>query len=205
MSIQDQARAGRYSAAAIGDRQVSELVGLARGLIADNELNDSEIEFLHRWLVANAAARENPVIGLLLERIRDIYSDGFVDETERGDLTDTLKLLAANDFEIGEILKPTNLPLTSPAPNISFEDKNFCFTGTFSYGKRSACEAVVQRYGAACKSTVTWGTDYLVIGDYATDAWSQSSFGRKIESAVTLRQDGSPIAIISEQHWRNYI
>jgi hypothetical protein len=41
-----------------------------------------------------------------------------------------------------------------------------------------------------------------VIGEYATDAWQNSSFGRKIEKAVAMREAGSPISIVSEAHWR---
>lgn len=205
MSIQDDARNGRYLSRQIGDRQVSELIGIARGLVADGELNDSEIEFLHRWLVANGAAQQSPMIGLLLERIRDIYADGWVDEAERNDLTDTLIQLCGNDFELGEVMKPTSLPLTNPAPNLDFEGKKFCLTGTFTYGRRATCEAVVSSFGGKCTSNVSWGTDYLVIGEYSTGAWAQSSFGRKIEEAIKFRSEGSPIAIVAEHHWRNYI
>lgn len=201
----DKARDGMYLGAQIDDRQVSELIGLARGLIADNELNDHEIEFLHKWLVANDAARANPMLAILLERIRDIYADGYVDESERGDLIDVLRQFTANDFELGETLKATSLPLTDPAPNIDFEGKKFCFTGTFVYGKRSQCEALVTGYGGICTSTVSWGTNYLVIGEYATAAWAQSSFGRKIEAAAELRSKGADLAIIPEHHWRMFI
>jgi NAD-dependent DNA ligase len=205
MSIQDAARSGMFLERQINDRQVSELVGIARGLVADGELNDSEIEFLHRWLVASGSGRQHPMVGLLLERIRDIYADGWVDETERSDLTDLLVQLSGNDFEIGEALKSTTLPLCDPAPNLEFEGKKFCMTGTFTYGKRSSCEAIVTGFGGTCTSSVSKSTDYLVIGEYATGAWSQSSFGRKIEQAVQLRADGAPIFIVAEHHWRNYI
>jgi hypothetical protein len=40
-----------------------------------------------------------------------------------------------------------------------------------------------------------------VIGIYATDNWAHSTFGRKIEKAVTTRHEVRPIAIVGEQHW----
>ena len=204
MSIDDEARQGKFLGQQIADRQVTELIGLARGLVADNELTDSEIEFLHRWLAASASTHSNPMIWLLLERMRDIFADGYVDEEERAELTDTLVALTGNDFELGEVLRSTSLPFTEPAPNIDFDGRRFCFTGTFSFGRRQQCEAAVQRYGAVCGNMVK-STDYLVIGDYASAAWKQSSFGRKIERAVEWRAQGAPICIVSEQHWRNYI
>lgn len=205
MSKSDAARDGKFLGHEISSRQVTELIGIARGLVADGEVNDAEIEFLHRWLVANSAAKSNAVLAVLLERIRDIYSDGYVDEDERASLTDVLIQFTGNDFELGEILKPTTLPLCDPAPNLEFDGKRFCFTGTFAYGRRKACEAIVEQYGATCVGNVSWGTHYLVIGDYATSSWKQSTFGRKIESALEFRSGGSPIAIIAEHHWRNYI
>lgn len=205
MNEANSARAGKYLGSDIGDRQVSELVGVARGLIADGHLNDAEIEFLHKWLVGNDAAQSNPVLGILFDRIREIYADGYVDEDERSNLTDVLHQFAANDFELGELLTPTALPITDPAPNLDFDGRRFCFTGTFAYGRRAACEAIVAQYGAICAPNLTRQTDYLIIGQYATAAWKQSSFGRKIEHAVELRASGIPIAIIAEHHWRNYI
>lgn len=32
-----------------------------------------------------------------------------------------------------------------------------------------------------------------------------SSFGQKIEWAVRLRTEGRPVAIVSEQHWTNWV
>jgi hypothetical protein len=34
-----------------------------------------------------------------------------------------------------------------------------------------------------------------------TDSWALSTFGRKIEKAVTLREKGLPIAIGGERYW----
>jgi len=200
----DQARAGAYSATEISNRQVTELIGIARGLIADAELNDAEIEFLYRWLAASEGAHANPMIALLMERIRDIFTDGYVDEDERADLTDVLMRLTSNDFELGEALKATELPLTEPAPNIQFDSMTFCLTGTFSYGKRGACESLIERLGGRCAKNLTQSTNYLVIGSYATDSWKQSSFGRKIEQATKWQAEGLPIAIVSERHWRDF-
>lgn len=204
MANADAARNGKFLSHEISSRQVTELIGVARGLIADAELRDCEIEFLYKWLAANDAAHANPVIGILMERIRDIFSDGYVDEQERTDLASVLEALTANDFEIGEVLKSSDLPLTSPAPNIEFANRVFCFTGTFTYGPRRACEALVARLGGECSKTLTQQTDYLIVGSYATASWHQSSFGRKIEHAVQLRGKGAPVAIVAERHWLEF-
>ena len=204
MANDENGRDGRFSQAQIRQRQVSELVGFSRGLIADGELNDMEIESLHRWLIANDAAAANPVVTLLIERIRTAYGDGYVDEDERADLLDTLRQFAGDNYETGEVLKPSTLPFTNPAPNLSITGQRFTLTGTFTLGTRSECERRITQLGGEC-GNLTKATDCLIIGGYATDSWKNSSFGLKIENAVALQQNGHPIVIVPEHHWRMFI
>ncbi len=147
-----------------------------------------------------AEATANPVVTALLGRVDAILADGAVDPEEAADLFGVLQRFAAGDFELGETIKATTLPLDAPPPSISFSRSRFCFTGTFAFGTRMECEAAVEAKGGLCGS-LTHETGYLVIGIYATDSWAHSAFGRKIEKAVTLRGKGLPIAIVGEQHW----
>jgi hypothetical protein len=71
-----------FNRARIDDRQVNELIGLAKGIIADGAVSQAEAEFLQKWLVANAAARENPVVMTLLARIDEVLRDGHLDVEE---------------------------------------------------------------------------------------------------------------------------
>jgi hypothetical protein len=45
----------------------------------------------------------------------------------------------------------------------------------------------------------------LVIGVFASRDWANTNFGRKIERAVKLRDSGSGLAIISEEHWKSFV
>ena len=186
----------------ITSRQVDELIGIARGLIADNEINQSEIEFLQKWLGANLQVSNQPIIRVLYRRIGEILADGLADEEERRTLVDTLNSLSNRDFELGEDLKPTSLPLCDPAPTLTFSGQRYCFTGTFGYGQRKYCEQAVVERGAQAGS-LTQQTNVLVIGAYVTDSWKHSSFGNKISKAAEFREKGLPICIVSEPHWRS--
>ena len=192
----------RFRSAGIDDRQVAELIGIARGLLADGSLNDSEIQFLRKWLVASEGITGNPLLVDITNHVEDVLADGIVTPEERSGLMRMLDNLCNNDFEIGEALKPGNLPLCSPPPVLYFSGERYCFTGTFTFGQRKDCEQIVQDRGAIAGS-LTKKTTVLVIGDYATESWAQSSFGRKIEKAVTMRTSGVPIHIVAEKHWRN--
>lgn len=188
----------------IKSRQIDELVGLARGLIADNVITQSEVEFLQKWLVANNEINDHQIVKTLYTRINEILADGIVDEDEKIELLDTLEQFASRDFELGEILKSTTLPLCEPAPALTFANKIYCFTGTFNYGQRKHCEAEVIKRGGIV-GRLTKKTQILVIGEYATGSWKHSSFGNKILKAIELRDNGIPISIVSEQHWHSFL
>lgn len=201
---QSRALYNRFGRERISSRQVDELIGLARGVCADGLLNQVEVEFLQKWMVANLAVSDNPVIATLFRRIQESLSDGSVDEGERAELLQVLQSFAATDFELGEVLKPCNLPLCDPAPELTFPGVNYCFTGTFGFGGRGDCESAVAERGGISGS-LTRKTDVLVIGSYATESWIHSTFGHKIMKASDLRDSGVPISIVSEEHWIGFL
>ncbi len=189
-----------FNRARLDDRQVNELLGLSHGIIADGAVSLEEVQYLQKWLVANTAVKDNPVVSNLLVRINDMLADNVLEADEAKELFETLQQFSGGDFEIGELLKSSTLPLDQPQPEISFDKTNFCFTGTFAFGTRKHCEDAVAGRGAAAGS-LTAKTNYLVIGVYATDSWAHSSYGRKIEKAVEMKKKALPIRIIGEQHW----
>ncbi|HEX4861353.1 MAG TPA: BRCT domain-containing protein [Rhizomicrobium sp.] len=189
-----------FGRARLDDRQLNELIGLAHGLIADGTVNQAEAEYLRKWLVANADVNANPVISNLLVRVNQMLQDDVLDAEEGRELFETLRKFSGGDFELGEVLKSSTLPLDEPPPVMTCVDRRFCFTGTFAYGSRADCErAVTDRGGAA--GSLTMKTNYLVIGVYATGNWKHSCFGNKIERALELKGEGVPIAIVGETHW----
>lgn len=189
-----------FNRARIDDRQVNELLGLAHGIVADGVVTQAEAEFLQKWLAANSVVSDNPVVATLLARVNEMLVDRYLDAEESRELLETLRLFSAGDFELGETLKATRLPIDTPQPELKFEGSRFCFTGTFAFGSRRHCEEAVVARGGEVGSLVQ-STRYLVIGIYATDSWAHSAFGRKIERAVDWRDRGLPISIVSEEHW----
>jgi NAD-dependent DNA ligase len=188
----------------LASRQIDELIGLSHGLAADGLINQAEVEFLQKWLAANADICNQPIIRTLYAQVNRILSDGIADAEECADLLSTLTALSASDFELGEVLKPTTLPLCNPSPTLTFAGRSYCFTGTFSFGPRQDCHAaVIERGGDA--GSLTKKTDVLVIGAYATDSWKHSSFGNKIIKAADLRDRGVPISIVTEKHWVSHL
>lgn len=184
----------------IVQRQIDELLGLAKGALLDGKVDQREAEGLLAWLNANSTCLDTWPASVLYDRLRVMLADGILDEDESGELLGLLMQVAAPQGGV-ETVAPTTLPLTIPAPEIVFSGRSFCFTGVFEFGARSLChEAVIARGGEPAK-IITKKLDYLVIGSVGSEFWRHSSFGTKIMKAAKYREEGASVAIIAEPYW----
>lgn len=195
-----------FNAARRMERDISELLGLAKGLLADGQLSIEETGLLADWIRAHPDATGTWPGSALASRLTQIYADGTVTEEERDDLRELLSGLVGGKLGILAGLEPTtSLPLDSPPPQVLFQEKTFVLTGKFVMGPRAACERLTALAGGQCETSVTKRTSYLVIGTFASRDWIHSTYGRKIEKAMEYRDSGQAIAIISEEHWADAI
>lgn len=196
----------RYNQRRRADRAVNEMLGLVRGVIADGRVSAEEVESLRYWLVENDDVTHVWPISVLAERVQRIFRDGVVDDLERAELHRLLQQTTGAGPGVPQPgSMPSRLPLCTPAPPLSFDGTVFVFTGAFAYGTRRDCEDAVVSRGALVRSNVTKGARFLVIGAIGNGDWAHSSHGRKIEKAVEYRTKGVPVAIVSEEHWTQYL
>lgn len=191
----------RYSAKRLNDRAIDELIGLSRGIIADQEVNQIEANFLRSWMEANISYCADPVVNQLYRRIQEMLVDGVLDQEEQRELHQILTEFSGESTACHcHDLAPT-LPLCTPPPKIEFPTMTFCLTGRFAYGPRRICEEVIFERGGRSAGNVSGKIDYLVVGTFCSTDWLHTSYGLKIKKAAELRDTGLPIAIISEDHW----
>jgi BRCA1 C Terminus (BRCT) domain/GYF domain 2 len=201
-----QPRIRHFGAARRADRQINELLGIARGVIADGEVSVAEAHALARWLESNPDVLEVWPANVIAARLTRIFEDGHVDEEERGDLLALLQAATGERPEASVAMNgATRLPLCDPAPTLRFSGQVYVFTGKFAFGTRAACQQTVTARGGRCESDVNQKTNVLVIGTLGSENWAQSSFGRKIEKAVHYRANGVPVSIVSEEHWTSFL
>lgn len=193
----------RFNRNKIHDRQIDTLIGLAKGLIADGKIVHSEAEFLNNWLIQSRQASDHPILANLLEKVSAMLKDGILDAKESKELFQLLQKVTGEPSDFGEVAKSSNLPLCEPPPSVVFPGNSFLFTGTCAYGTRKQCQEATKALGGICAQNVTKKLDYVVLGAYVTDSWAHESFGRKIETAMQYRGEGTPLSIISEEHWAN--
>ncbi len=207
MSNDDIAWRFRRSAR-VSDRSVDELIGLCRGILADGRIVQAEAEFLLQWMAANQANCMQWPMNMLYGRLCEMLEDSYFDSSEETELIELLKKFTGGELPPEEIANgglvvsySSSLPLDQPIPKIIFSDKSFCFTGEMCFGPRKDCAALVEQLGGKAVNSINKVLNYLVVGHIGSLSWAHSTHGRKIETAVSLRDQGHKVAIIGEQHW----
>lgn len=74
----------------------------------------------------------------------------------------------------------------------------FCLTGGSAKYSRSEFKQVISSLGGTTTDSVTKNLNYLVVGAEGNPNWAFACYGRKVETAVTLRKSGHQIMIIHE-------
>jgi hypothetical protein len=192
----------RFNAGRRTDRDISEMLGLVKGVLSDGRILPEEVTLLYDWVNSHPDVTSTWPGDILSNRLHRIFQDGKVTEDERSDLFELLTELVGGKAGIicGENAA-TALPLDVPPPEIQFKKMTFVLTGKFAFGPRKACEDFVNQAGGICESSVTQRTNYLIIGTFGSRDWVQSSHGRKIEKAMEYKNKGFSISIVGEDHW----
>jgi NAD-dependent DNA ligase len=192
----------RFNRARRAERDLSEFLGLAKGLLGDGVISGEEASLVANWVDSHPAAAEQWPINQLVRRLTIIFSDGVVDDNERGELAEILASIVGGTAGVilGEDAS-TNLPFDAPPPELRWEGSTFVFTGKFAFGTRADCQRRVVSRGATCAANITTETDYLIIGTFGSRDWVHTSFGRKIQKAVEYRTSGVPLSIVAEDYW----
>jgi hypothetical protein len=185
------------------DRSVNELIGLCRGILADGSVNRAEATFLLDWLERHREFASNFPFSALFPRVRDALEDGVFDLDEERELLEALSATVGGEIAVpdGSNSLSTELPFDLPFPTILHSASTFVVTGVFSYGKRRLVREAIESRMGTVRGAVSRSTDYVIVGGVGSRDWVHSSFGRKIQEAVDLRNAGAMISIIPERHW----
>ena len=182
-------------------QSLGELLGLARGLMADEELTNSEIRFLHDWLEERHLMTSSFPGNIIHKRIKDVLEDGVITEEERSHLVDTLNMLINDQLEdLAEQVDLTELWFDEVGL-IEFDNARFCLTGNFVFGPREVCKTAIEQRGGIVKPKVGDEIHFLVVGSLGVDEWRTGGLGTEIERAMRLRATGKEVKIIPEDSW----
>ena len=186
-------------------QSLGELLGLARGMLADQELSNTEIEFLQAWLSEHAEVTRNFPGSVVQTRIEEVLEDGIITEEERSHLVQTLQQLIDDKLEqLAEQVDITELWFDE-AGEIDFDRSRFCLTGNFIYGPIRVCSMAIEQRGGEVSTSLAEGAFdsplFLVVGALGVDEWREGGLGRQIETAMRMSAIGAPVKIIPEDSW----
>ena len=191
-----------FNRARRAERDLCELLGLVRGLLADGSVSQDEAALLRDWVARHRDALEHFAVRAIHDRLKMHFEDGVIDEVERIDLKALLDQLVSGKLSaICNADVSTTLPLDQPPPSIEWSGMVYVFTGKFAWGPRRDCEREVEKRGGSCEKNLTRRTSFLVIGTFGSRDWVHTAFGRKIEKAVSYRDSGASLRIVAEDHW----
>lgn len=183
-------------------KAVDQLIGLCRGILIDGVVSDAEAIVFRQWV--DRYFEEQPTFPFddIKRRLDAVFADGVIDPAEREELTAIMNSLGGlTQDETGIQSLSASLPLCNPAPEIDYVGAEFVVTGRCSYGTRNKVWEAIQARGGAVNDNPRQTTRFLLIGHFASRDWVHTSYGRKIERAVELRNAGHRVSIISEAHW----
>lgn len=185
---------------------IQKLQGILYGIIADNTIEDNEIEELKKWIQDNESMKNTYPYDEVYSLLLGILKDNKITNDERNllkvffsDFIDKSTSYNINELEIENLRKELNIGgLCSVDPKIIVKNKSFCFTGTSSNMTRNEFAGKVQELGGFYNDRITNSTDFLIVGNDSNPCWAFSCYGRKIEKAMALRKKGSNIIIAHE-------
>lgn len=184
------------------EQGLAEMFGLVRGVAADGLVSADEATRLSEWTRANPEVASRWPANILARRLERIFADGRLESRERERLSAMLSQLAENPMGLAlGFPLATDLPITRPEPEVTFERQTFVFAGQMAYGPTHQCEREVIELGGTCERGVNRRTDYVVIGSLGAGDWAQADFGTLVDEVVQYRARGVPIAVINEEHW----
>lgn len=182
---------------------IQKLHGILHGILADGKITKEELKGLQDWLTDNEQLSTYYPYDEICSLVTSVLKDNIVTEQEEN-------MLKAYFSQFAEINNNANSLSTEMkqclckqgicalAPDITFEDHLFCFTGKSSKATRSEIANIVQDAGGKYHDSVIQKTNYLIVGNEGNTCWAFACYGRKIEKAIELRKKGHHIMIINE-------
>ena len=170
-----------FSAEAIASQ---ELIGILKGIQADNLLNIREAQQLLDWIEDHEELAENTSIQFLKDSLVKALYDGEISVEEK-------------DLLFEKFRKTINPACSSPQ-SIVFNEKIFVLSGDFIHGSKKLITEYIEEQGGQVSNNVSKKVSYVVKGGKGSPDYNYGTYGIKVKKALELQAKGLPIEVISE-------
>ena len=163
------------------------LDGILKGIVVDEEFSEEECKNLRQWLYDNIYLSDHFPFNKTIEIVEQVLEDSILTKEESEYLTSV----------IDGMLDPVE-SLKSQIHSV--EGKHICLSGNFAYGNgfKAPVEEYILERGGIIDNSVKKTTDYLIIGDWECQAYSNGNYGTKVKKAIEYNEKGCHIEIIKE-------
>jgi NAD-dependent DNA ligase len=183
--------------------EIQKLHGIVDGITSDGVISIEEIKSLRRWMLEHEHLSGLWPFDEIDALTMQVLADGKINREEH-----ELLMYFFEDFvskpgsravdAVTVSTPPLIVGVCAATPEILFADRFFCFTGKSKKSSREEIRELVEKVGASFSSDVSKKLDYLIIGADGNPCWTYSCYGRKVERAVELRQQGHKLLIVHE-------
>lgn len=174
------------------------MLGILRGVRADDVINIAEATMILKWLDQQDPAMI-PGFVPLRESLRAITADGVITDGEHAHL---MALFA-------RLLDPTATPPSAAGSTVpsgvaeangplNVAGKAVVLTGGFKFGEKADVMSYIVEHGGEVKSGVSRKVDYVIQGERGSEAYAFGNYGTKIRKALELQDQGCPIRVVKE-------
>lgn len=181
--------------------RINEFFGILKGICSDKKLDLREINRIEGWIDQNADLAGRFPVEPVYDRIQAAKSDGKIDQFETDDLHSLLVDLTGGGDQRSDIHGSVASFFSDAIDGFEHKNQKLCFTGKFLFGTRKQCEEKAQILGATTTSNISKQVDVIVIGTITSRDWMFDTYGRKIETAINLRNSHGFPKILSEEQW----
>ena len=173
------------------------------GIQADKIINENELKGLSDWLDDHSHLRRSWPYEELMSIATCVLADGKIEQSELSLLCTFLQDIAAFETQrkqptAASEVGPAIVGLCAVCPEVLFEEKTFCFSGSFSNLSVDELTSQIAALGGKVRDSVDESVDYLIVGSDGNPCWAYACYGRKVEDAVRLRQASHHLLLIHE-------
>jgi NAD-dependent DNA ligase len=186
----------------VGD-SMQRLHGILAGIASDQVIGEQELRRLSAWMDEHGELETcwpyDEINALITQVLRDKKVSSDEQEQLLNFFSEFGQIGGAKTLSQAPIGKEAKISgVCAVSPDVKFEGMRFCFTGASKkYTRRDFRDLVLGR-GGYFVDYVGPGLNYLVIGGEGNPCWAYACYGRKVETAMTLRRDGHRIVLVHE-------